>query len=329
MPWTAADIPDQSGKTAVVTGGNGGLGLETVRELARHGAHVIIGARNLDKAAAAEAEVRAGNPNASLEVRKLDLSSLASVKAFAASVLEDHPAIDLLFNNAGVMGTPEWETEDGFEMQFGTNHLGHFALTAQLMPALLRADRARIVNTTSTARFSAGSYDLSNPHNRGSYDPWVAYGYSKRANVHFTLELERRCREAGAGVTVFAADPGFSNTDLQAASSRNSEGSLLSRVFHVGVNLVGQSAARGALPQLRAGTDPAAEGGTLYRPRWIGVGAPVRGDIGARLRKPADLTSLWQVSENETGVGFDVDRLVAEAGSGAATGVGPSAQSPA
>ncbi len=128
MSWTAKNIPDQTGKVAVVTGGNGGLGLETVRELARKGAHVVIAARNLEKAAAAEADVKAEIPSASVEVRKLDLGSLASVEEFATGVVADHPAIDLLFNNAGVMATPEWKTEDGFEMQFGTNHLGHFAL---------------------------------------------------------------------------------------------------------------------------------------------------------------------------------------------------------
>ncbi len=313
MAWTAENIPDQTGKVAIVTGGNGGLGLETAREMARAGAHVIIAARNLDKAAAAEADIRSEVADASLEVRKLDLSSLASVREFAAGVLADHPTIDVLYNNAGVMATPEWQTEDGFEMQFGTNHLGHFALTALLLPAILRAEQGRVVNTTSTARFSAGDYDLTNPHNRGTYSPWVAYGYSKRANLHFALELNARLAAAGARATAYAADPGFSNTDLQAASHRNSEGGASQRFFHVAVGWFGQSPARGALPQLRAGTDPGAEGGTLYRPKWVTAGVPVVGGVGANLRDPDDLTTLWDLSERETGITLDVAAMVADA----------------
>lgn len=314
MSWTTADIPDLSGKLAIVTGGNGGLGLETARELAAKGAHVIIAARNLEKAARAEQDIRAGVGDAALEVRKLDLSSLASVKEFAEGVLADHDVIDLLFNNAGVMATPEWETEDGFEMQFGTNHLGHFYLTYLLLPAVLRSGNGRIVNTTSTARFSAGKYDLDNPHLRGEYKPWLAYGYSKLANVHFTLELNRRLAEAGSGIEVLTADPGFSNTDLQSTSAKNS-GSASSRFFHVGVKWIGQPAARGALPQLRAGTDRSLSGGTLQRPRWIARGEPVDGKIGSKLRKPEDLQKLWDVSEQETGIDFDVAAMVAAAAS--------------
>ncbi len=313
MSWTAANIPDQSGKVAVITGANGGLGLETARELTRTGAHVIIAARNMEKAATAKADILSELPRASLDVRNLDLASLASIMAFADGIMAEHDTIDLLFNNAGVMGTPEWQTEDGFEMQFGTNHLGHFYLTYLLMPALLRADRARIVNTSSTARFFAGSYDLSNPHNRGTYDPWIAYGYSKRANLHFTLELNRRLAEAGSNVTAHAADPGFSKTDLQAASARNSEDGASQRFFRVTVGWFGQSAARGALPQLQAGTDPAAKGGTIYRPRWITAGTPVVGGISNKLSDPADLKKLWEVSEAETGVTFDVAAMVGEA----------------
>lgn len=310
MPWTAANIPDQTGKVAVVTGGNGGLGLETVRELARKGAHVVIGARNLDKAAKAESDVKAEIPSALLEVRKLDLSSLASVEEFAAGVLAAHPVIDLLFNNAGVMATPEWKTEDGFEMQFGTNHLGHFALTARLMPALLKAADARIVNTTSTARFAAGEYDLNNPHHLGVYDSWRAYGYSKLANLQFTLELNNRLSAAGSNVKVYAADPGFSDTDLQSTSSTNTSGAARSKFFELTTPLVGQSAARGALPQLRAGTDPSAPGGTLYRPKYVMRGVPVVGKVGEKLRKPADLAKLWDLSEADTGIEFDVAKMV-------------------
>jgi NAD(P)-dependent dehydrogenase (short-subunit alcohol dehydrogenase family) len=309
MSWTARDIPDQTGKVAVVTGGNGGLGLETVRELARNGAHVVIGARNLEKAATAQADVKTTVPSASLEVRNLDLGSLASIRAFAAEVLEAHPAIDLLFNNAGLMATPEWTTEDGFEAQFGTNHLGHFELTRLLLPALQRAEAGRVVTTTSTARFSAGEYDLDNPHHRGNYDQWEAYGYSKLANLHFSMELNRRLEAAGASVRAFAADPGLAQSGLQQTTARNLPGRQ--QEFWVGVvERIGQSAAAGALDQLRAGTDPRAKGGAIYRPRWIFRGAPVVGGVGARLRKEPDLQKLWTVSEQEIGEAFDVAAIV-------------------
>ena len=313
MSWTTTNIPDQTGKVAVVTGGNGGLGLETVRDLARKGAHVVIAARNLDKAVAAEADVKAEIPNASLEVRKLDLSSLASIEEFATGVIAAYPVIDLLFNNAGVMATPEWKTEDGFEMQFGTNHLGHFALTARLLPALLAAPEGRIVNTTSTARFAAGEYDLSNPHHEGIYDSWRAYGYSKLANLQFTLELNKRLAAAGANAKAYAADPGFSDTNLQSTSLTNTGGAGRSRFFEKATPLLAQSAARGALPQLRGGTDPTAPGGTLYRPKYLMRGVPVVGKVGEKLRKPADLAKLWEVSEADTGIEFDVAKMVAEA----------------
>ncbi|NNC43464.1 MAG: SDR family NAD(P)-dependent oxidoreductase, partial [Acidimicrobiia bacterium] len=192
MSWTEADIPDQTGRIALVTGANSGLGLETSRELARNGAVVVMAARNMGKAAAAKADILADVGDARLELMTLDLADKKSIKTFADQVMAAHPTIDLLFNNAGVMATAERETADGFELQFGTNHLGHFYLTYLLMPALLRADAARVVTTTSTARFSAGKYDMDNPHLRGEYDPWVAYGHSKRANLHFSMELNER-----------------------------------------------------------------------------------------------------------------------------------------
>jgi NAD(P)-dependent dehydrogenase (short-subunit alcohol dehydrogenase family) len=302
LGWTAGDIPDQSGRVAVVTGGNGGLGLETVRRLAEHGAQVVIGARNLTKAEAARKQIESAVPGASLEIVRLDLGSLASVASFAAAVKAAHPRIDLLFNNAGLMAVPEGRTPDGFETQFGTNHLGHFALTLHLLPALLAAPAPRVVSTTSTARFQAGKYDLANPHMIGCYDPWVAYGMSKRANLQFALELNRRLKDRG--LAAFAADPGFSKTDLQPASARANNG-FMQRFWRTAVALTGQPAAEGALPQLRAGTDPAAVGGTLYAPRWITFGAPVVRGVGKRIDKPAQLVQLWELSERETGLSLE------------------------
>ncbi len=310
MSWTEADIPDQTGRVAVVTGANSGLGLETARELARKGAVVVMAARNMGKGAAAKADILSEIPDAKLELMTLDLADTKSIKAFANDLMEAHPRVDLLFNNAGVMATAERETADGFELQFGTNHLGHFYLTFLLMPALLRADAGRVVTTTSTARFSAGKYDMENPHLRGEYDPWVAYGHSKRANLHFSMELNNRLEAAGARVTAHAADPGFSVTELQATSVKMSDGSDRQTFFEKWVPRVGQSAAAGALPQLRAGTDPDVKGGTLWRPRWIIRGAPVEGKIGKSLSKPSDLIAVWAVSEKDLGIDFDVAGMV-------------------
>ena len=310
MSWQAGDIPDQSGKVAVVTGGNGGLGLETAREMARRGASVIIGARNLDKAASADASIRADVPSADVTVIALDLASKASIDTFAAELLAAHDQVNVLFNNAGIMAVPERETADGFELQYGTNHLGHFYLTCRLLPSILASGPGRVVNTTSTARFFAGGYDLDNPHSRGNYDAWGAYGISKRANLHFALELDARLLAAGSNVSAYAADPGFSDTDLQSTSAAES-GGLTQRFFHRVVPVVGQSAAKGALPQLRAGTDPRAPRGSLYRPRWISSGAPVIGKVGARLRKPDELAKLWAISEADLGIEFDVPAMVA------------------
>jgi NAD(P)-dependent dehydrogenase (short-subunit alcohol dehydrogenase family) len=303
MGWKASDIPDQSGKTAVVTGGNGGLGLAASLELAAHGAHVVIGARNLEKAETARRTIESAVPAASVEVVPLDLASLASVAAFAAAVKSAHPKLDLLFNSAGVMAVKEGVTADGFETQFGTNHLGHFALTLQLLPALLAARSPRVVSMTSTARWMAGKYDLSNPHMRGCYDAWKAYGMSKRANLQFAFELNRRLKDRG--LAAFAADPGLSKTDLQPASARANNG-FAQRFWVAAVSVGGQSAARGTLPQLRAGTDPAAVGGTLYAPRWISFGAPVVRGVGKGIANPAQYVQLWELSERETGITLDV-----------------------
>jgi NAD(P)-dependent dehydrogenase (short-subunit alcohol dehydrogenase family) len=299
MVWKARDIPDLNGKVAVVTGGNGGLGLETTRQLAAHGALVVIGARNLDKAEAARRNITTTVPDARLDIRHLDLGSLASVAAFSAEVTAAHPRIDLLFNNAGVMAVKEGKTEDGFETQFGTNVLGHFALTLRLLPALLSAERPRVVCTTSTARFIAGRYDLSNPNMHGCYDPWDAYGLSKRAGLQFAFELNRRLRDRG--LTAYAADPGFSKTNLQ-ATSVHANGGFRQHFWCSVTQIMGQSAAMGALPQLRAATDPTAVGGTLYAPRWITFGAPVVRGVGRNIDKPEQMSRLWELCEGETGL---------------------------
>ena len=306
MAWTTSDIPDQSGRVAVVTGANGGLGLEVARQLARKGGHVVMAARDQAKGESARASIRGELPGASLELVPLDLASLASVRQAAAAILAGHPRVDILANNAGVMAIPERRTEDGFEMQLAVNHLGHFALTALLMRALLRSPDARVVSVTSTGRHNGRPIDPDNPHLEGRYDPWRAYGQSKLANVHFALELDRRLRSAGVPARSIVVHPGFTNTDLQARSVRETGGGRSQRFFRAAVVRFGMTPARGALSLLRAATDPNAVGGALYAPRWVNWGPPVRRPLFGRSRNRDAMTSLWEVSERETGITFDV-----------------------
>ena len=305
MAWTTADIPDQSGRVTVVTGANGGLGLQVARELARKGGHVVMAARDQAKAEAARASIHHEIPNASLELQPLDLASQRSVREAAAQILAGQPTIDILVNNAGVMAIPERRTTDGFELQLAVNHLGHFALTALLLPALLASAGARVVSVTSTGRHAGRALDPGNPHLAGNYDPSRAYGQSKLANLHFALELDRRFRAVGAPARSIVVHPGFPNTDLQARSARETGGAS-QRFFHAAVRRVGMSPAQGALPLLRAATDPGAAGGALYTPRWVNWGPPVRRPILRRSRDPEAMATLWAVSERETGVSFDL-----------------------
>jgi NAD(P)-dependent dehydrogenase (short-subunit alcohol dehydrogenase family) len=306
MPWTTADIPDQSGRTAVVTGANGGLGLETSRALAAAGAHVVMAVRNQEKAAAAAEDIRASVGEPSLEVVTLDLGSQASVREAAEQILGTHDRIELLINNAGVMGIPERKTVDGYEMQFGVDHLGHWSLTALLMPALLRAGAARIVTVTSTAHHMGRAVDPANPHLEGKYGPWRAYGQAKLANFHFGLGLQRRLAAANAPASSLIAHPGLSNTDLQAVSVQETGGGRSQRLFHRMAGSSGMSPAEGALPQLRAATDPDAHGGEFYGPKWINSGPPVRKPIFRRIGMDAAIRKLWEVSERETGIALEV-----------------------
>ncbi len=312
MSWTTADIPPQDGRVAVVTGANGGLGLETARALAAAGAHVVMAARNQDKAAAAHDDIVATVPDASLEVVPLDLASLASVEEAAGRILDTHDRVDLLVNNAGLMAQPERRTEDGFEMQLGVNHLGHWSLTARLLPTLLAADGARVVSVSSTAHHMGWVLDPANPHLDGRYGPWRAYGQSKLANLHFAVGLDRAFRRAGARAASLAAHPGLTNSDLQARSVRENDGPL-TRFFHGATSSTGMSPARGALSQLRAATDPAARGGEFYGPLWVNAGPPVRKPLLRRFDLDRGIHRLWEVSEGETGLAMDVEGALAAA----------------
>jgi NAD(P)-dependent dehydrogenase (short-subunit alcohol dehydrogenase family) len=313
MTWSREDIPDLTGRVSVVTGANGGLGLETAEALARAGAQVVLAARNPEKTAAAEARIRTAVPDARLQVVPLDLGWLVSVREAAAAIAEDHDEIDLLVNNAGVMGIPERETADGFEMQFGTNHLGHWVLTARLLPLVLRAE-GRIVTVTSTAHHIGRRVDPADPHLRGRYGPWRAYGQSKLANYHFALGLHRRLVSAGTPAASLLAHPGLSNTDLQTHSVEATGGGASQRFFEVLAARTGMSPARGALPQLRAATDPAARSGEFYAPRFVNSGAPVRRPILRRVGLTRSIETLWSVSERETGEPLDVVAALRRAG---------------
>ncbi|HEX9887921.1 MAG TPA: oxidoreductase [Nitriliruptorales bacterium] len=306
MFWTADDIPDQSGRTAVVTGANGGLGLATAKALAGRGAHVVMAARNQAKARSAHDEITAAHPEASLEIVELDLGSLASVGAAAKQILGAHRRIELLINNAGLMALPEQRTEDGFELQFGVNHLGHWAFTAHLLPAIVDTAGARVVTVCSTAQHVGRPVDPDNPHLRGNYGEWRAYGQAKLANRHFAIGLQREFERAGAAARSLAAHPGLSNTDLQARTVRENDASRLGPMFHSMTRGFGMSPDRGALSQLRAATDPGARGGELYGPLFVSHGPPVSKPL---LRPGADraIRILWEVSERETGIPLDVD----------------------
>ena len=299
--WTEEDIPDQTGRVAVVTGANTGLGLETGRALANRGATVVLAVRSTDKGQAAVEEIHSKAPGAALQVLELDLASLASVRSAAERLGSDHQQIDLLINNAGVMSTPRRMTADGFELQFGTNHLGHFALTGLLLDRLLPAEGSRIVTVSSVGHRIRSRIDFDDLHAERGYNRIAAYGRSKLANLLFTYELQRRLEQAGAKTIALAAHPGGSNTEL----GRHMPGGRLLRPL---MGLIAQSAAMGALTTLRAATDPEAEGGQYYGPGGFREtrGHPVLVS-SSELSHDAELQSrLWAVSEELTQVGYPV-----------------------
>jgi protochlorophyllide reductase len=291
--WTEKNIPALDGKTAVITGANSGLGLAAATMLAAHGARVIMACRNAAKAEAAAQHVRA-TATGPVEIVSLDLSSLASVDACAAALRRDEQSLDLLLNNAGLMAVDEARTEDGFEMQFGVNHLGHFALTAKLYPLLASTPGARIVNHASMGH-RAGRLRLDDLFfEKRGYSRWPPYFQSKLANLLFTLELHRR------GATALAGHPGGSRTDL------GFEGRGASNRFVQFGQFVLQPARIGALPFVRAAVDPSAQSGEFYGPALLIWGLPRRETPSRRARNAADARALWEKSEELTGVTFTV-----------------------
>ena len=297
--WTTADIPDQTGRTAVITGANTGLGFETAKALAAKGARVVIAVRNTDKGAQAAAKM-----TGDVEVQELDLTSLASIRAAAETLKSRFDKIDLLINNAGVMTTPKGTTADGFELQFGTNHLGHFAFTGLLLDNILDVPGSRVVTVSSNGHKLGGAIHWDDLQWERSYSRMGAYTQSKLANLLFTYELQRRLAPRGKTIAV-AAHPGTSTTDLARNLPRPVERAFLAAA----PVLFAQTADRGALPTLRAATDPSVLGGQYYGPDGIGQqrGAPV---VVASSPQSYDMTAqqrLWRISEELTKVTFPVD----------------------
>src|SRR3954454_7909683 len=238
--WTARDVPSQTGRVAVVTGANSGLGLATARELARAGATVVLGCRDAARGAAAVERIRSDVPDAAVDLQLLDLASLASIADFAGRLTSSYPGIDLLINNAGVMAIPRAETADGFEMQFGTNHLGHFALTGRLVDALRARAGSRVVTVSSTAH-KPGQINFDDLMSQRSYKKWGAYSQSKLANLLFAFELQRRLAAAGSETISVAAHPGYSATNLQAVGPRQSGNRLMGALMSLGNKVFAQS----------------------------------------------------------------------------------------
>jgi len=301
--WTASDIPPQQGRTIVVTG-TGGLGFEDALALARAGGEVILAGRNPQKGADAIARIRQSVPEAEIVFERLDLASLKSVAEFSDRLASERQSIDVLVNNAGVMVPPQRrETEDGFELQLGTNYLGHFALTAHLLPLLRKGRDARVVTLSSVAA-RAGAINFDDLNAERSYKPMPVYGQSKLACLMFALELERRSRAGGWGVRSIAAHPGISRTDLLL----NAPGEFsLERIMRSLLPFLFQPAAQGALPTLFAATAPDAEGGAYYGPDKMGEtrGHPAPAKVPPQALDATAAARLWRVSEVLTGVSFE------------------------
>ncbi len=300
--WTASDIPSQNGRSAIVTG-TGGLGFETALALAKAGGEVIIAGRNPEKGAEAVSRIRSVAPSATVHFEQLDLASLASITDFGERLRGQTDRFDLLVNNAGVMVPPRrQETSDGFELQFGTNYLGHFALTGQLLPLLRNGRDARIVTLSSIAARN-GAIDFDDLNATRNYRPMPVYSQSKLACLMFAFELQRRSEAAGWGIASIAAHPGISRTDLlhNAPGRRSLTGMARSLLW-----FLFQPAAQGALPTLFAATSSKAEPGGYYGPDWLSEtrGYPVLAKTPAQALNHAAAERLWQVSEALTGTRF-------------------------
>lgn len=304
--WSFENIPPQNGKLAVITGGNSGIGFEAARMLAAKGARVIIAVRNPTKGQQAVAALGRAVPGAAVAAMELDLADLASVRGFAEAFLARHSELPLLINNAGVMAIPYRRTVDGFEMQLGTNHFGHFALTGLLLPALLAAPGARIVTVSSGAHLG-GKINFDDLDSKHNYQRWAAYSQSKLANLLFAYELQRRLEAAGADAISVACHPGFASTELQVAGARMDGSAFGERAAVVMNRIFAQSAEMGALPTVYAATAPDLRGGNYIGPDGPLEmrGHPTMVRSNKRSHDAALARQLWQISEQRTGVRYE------------------------
>ncbi|TWD83089.1 NADP-dependent 3-hydroxy acid dehydrogenase YdfG [Kribbella amoyensis] len=303
MTWSTVDIPTLTGRRALVTGATSGLGYETAAELLRHDATVLLAARNADKAAATADRLAAVTGRPRPEVVALDLADLDSVERAAKTVAEHHDQLDLLINNAGVMAPPHLATAQGYELQIGTNHLGHFALTARLLPLLQAAGEPRVVTVSSFMHKTVRGISQGDFRAASGYRKWDSYGKSKLANVLFTLELDRRARAAGSHLLSLAAHPGYASTHLQTAGPVLAGNALEARVIGGFTKLVAQSAAAGAWPSLYAATAPEVRPGAFYGPSFFEYrGAPKEVTPTRTARDPELARRLWEWTVEATGV---------------------------
>lgn len=303
--WTKQDIPDLTGKVVVITGANSGLGLESTKALAGKGATVVMACRNMGKAEKAKAAVLASHGQAKLDVMPLDNASLASVRAFAEAFVARYERLDVLLNNAGVMAIPHTLTEDGFEMQLGVNHLGHFALTGLLLGVITSTPGARVHNTSSSAAFNGQIY-FDDLMGQANYNRWGAYGQSKLANVFFANELNRRLNAAGYDTISNSSHPGLVMGNLQSNSLAQSGTPFLERVLYsVAGPLISHDVAMGVLSQLYAGTAPEAKGGVFYGPKTMRMrGYPAEQKCNSAVEDAGALKRFWEMSEQLTGIAY-------------------------
>jgi NAD(P)-dependent dehydrogenase (short-subunit alcohol dehydrogenase family) len=300
--WTVNEIPNQNGRVALITGANSGIGYESAVALAAKGARVVMAVRSLDKGEKARTDLLKRVPGANVDILPLDLGSLQSVQAFADSFNACYDRLDILMNNAGIMAPPYGKTADGFETQFGTNHLGHFALTGLVLPKLLETPNSRVVNVSSYA-YRDGIMNFDDLQSEKRYHAWSAYGQSKLANILFTLELHRKLEAAGADVISVVNHPGFARTNLQKAEYMNIRQRIVSVLL---MPMLLQAAEMGAIYQLYAATMPNVRGGEFYGPRWVGRGDVVRVELNEHGKNAEDAARLWEVSEQLTGVKYAV-----------------------
>ena len=305
MSFSVAKTPSIKGKTALVTGANIGLGLATVKALASKGAHVLLAARNQQKGESAVAEVRNLYPDAAVELLNLDLASQANIKKAANEVSQKFSQLDYLINNAGLMAMPEMKTEDGYESQFGVNHLGHWSLTGLLIDNLMAAESARIVTVTSSAHHLIWNVNFDDPHMRKKYSAWNAYSQSKLANYYFALGLHNEFQKKGKKMMSLLAHPGLAHTNLQVETFNKGAAGWAGTVSKYLAAKVGMEPEDGALPQIRAALDPKAKSGEFYAPRFLSTGAPVKRPF-LRTNNQRNIKKLWKLSEAETGIAIKI-----------------------